>query len=1488
MLHIRFVTQIIFTLLFIPSLLFSDITSCPGNTVNSLDGADADASASISSFIPGNTRHYYSFTPDADGAIQVNGYMNKYSNRLYITKGNCTTTLWSDTGDSSSKSSPTLNITAGEKITVIYQRTYSTSASYTLNFTFTGPDVANANNDTFTTTKNTTLSENILDNDTGPTITVNSIISQPQEGTLSWNPDGSISYAPATDYIGPDSFEYEIIDENGETDQATVSITVAAPLAVSTGGRDFSIREQVNLFGDVRMIGNTVLCQKNASGACIEPTGSNANINLQKVSTSYSTLTLPDNAEIKYARIYWQGRKKASSSGNWNTTSKESASKIKLRKGNSGEYTELVADVLDFDRTGNVDIYSASADALGVVVDDDAYYVDPSSFYTHTGRTQSDYPSDGLGAYGAWVLVVVYKDPASTKARSVTIFDGFKQVTSQDVYIDVNGFLTPKTGTVDSKVYTFTGEGDSSLSGDSIFMRGLNHNTSYTFLEHFNSEISISATRSPDLEDNSGIDIHTYDVGTTGGAKNIITNNETGARFKYTTDDDAYFPSLIVFSTELYLPQMCYDYSIKQDGRYLNVDREAYPIARLDSSISSSDLEVTVYLRNEESDVIAQGISLSSDVNDTRFDLVGNVESSNVNGSTLIDRGTPTSTMPLCAYDKDGDNSLDNNGCTDGHDLRKGLGSLDAQQYIYTKFYLEPKNISGISEIDEPLGLELAYYIVADGKKIDYEGYELGGDNVPLCPPSGAYQPQWGLFNVVPRNLQTNNLVTQIARKPFDVDVIFDGDITTGANDAPSGNIQTTVLVDIADMNSMGDMNASCGNPDSILTSAPLVVPLNLTPSNYQSAIPTQTANFYNFAVENAAMRVWYFVDENDLLIQNWTATTPIDSSLSTSVLSIDGLYKATKHTKCSTECATDTTPACFECIKINYAQPLCSRDNFSIRPESLDVRIYDVDKNLPLYDISTDPTNQKNTTKIELSTTYGFDPNSATSTGKIPVATGYNYRFDITAAGFDSLSVVPGYSRQFSGLADYNAALIWDPSSTLTGCNDTSNRNISFYVGNGMMQNEERMHEEVGEYRLNIFDRTWTAVDWDNLSHHIVSADSGFIAGTDCVVDSTSTILDLNSQHGCLISTQHNGGTSKNYKDHQLNFLPYKFNVDTITPTIGLNNEAITPTSFVYMADISSATDENMSVHINGSIIAQGENNTTLSNFVNGCYAKPLDISLNRTNITLPVAYQYRFKTFDALNTLIRDTNATDLNNSVLPIQTQTMDFNKTLNGTMNTIMNLNYTRSKDNAINPQTITFNRYDVDCAVVADCTFNADLINNQVADGTKDLNTTTIRHYYGRSFTPRQSYTDFAGVAPIFYEAYCNINTGCNPDLLQGTDISKDGDSRWRINPNHTSNYGSAQNITQKNADSVSATTATGNLPDSTNLFYNNSRGRPYTATMQHNPDSWLIYNPYNANATTNEFQAEFIGGASSWAGKTKTTDTTETNASQRTNRRLVW
>lgn len=88
----------------------------------------------------------------------------------------------------------------------------------------------NASNDEFNTGHNTAQTFNVLENDRDPDDDTFSLIevAQPQQGSVEFEPDGTVTYQPKEDFSGRDSFTYTIRDSNNSTASATVTVTVAA------------------------------------------------------------------------------------------------------------------------------------------------------------------------------------------------------------------------------------------------------------------------------------------------------------------------------------------------------------------------------------------------------------------------------------------------------------------------------------------------------------------------------------------------------------------------------------------------------------------------------------------------------------------------------------------------------------------------------------------------------------------------------------------------------------------------------------------------------------------------------------------------------------------------------------------------------------------------------------------------------------------------------------------------------------------------------------------------------------------------------------------------------------------------------------------------------------------------------------------------------------------------------------------------------------
>ena len=85
--------------------------------------------------------------------------------------------------------------------------------------------------DTDSTPEDTPVTTDVLANDSDVDGTLDTaslvIITPPANGTVTVNADGTITYTPNANWFGTDTYTYEICDDDGACDQATVTITVA-------------------------------------------------------------------------------------------------------------------------------------------------------------------------------------------------------------------------------------------------------------------------------------------------------------------------------------------------------------------------------------------------------------------------------------------------------------------------------------------------------------------------------------------------------------------------------------------------------------------------------------------------------------------------------------------------------------------------------------------------------------------------------------------------------------------------------------------------------------------------------------------------------------------------------------------------------------------------------------------------------------------------------------------------------------------------------------------------------------------------------------------------------------------------------------------------------------------------------------------------------------------------------------------------------------
>lgn len=1357
--------------------------------------------------------------------------------------------------------------------------------------------------------------------------------------------------------------------------------------------RDFTRRFYVNTYGNFIATGAPIMCAQvsdtntscdwNHDGLLAFATTKalNDDPSVSSLNSSSATLnvTMEPGDKILWAGLYWQGHVEStnvnaldSNISGWNT--------IKFKTPDGNLHTET-ADLADRNATnmyyfktstgaqqpgfrffyqGFVDVTNEvnasltsnsgttfSVGGMTVSTGADHDINDPSQILS--AGPPIVYGSGNVGHFGGWSLVVVREKADKTNPddlHNISIFDGYKYLVAgasnpvSSIDINVNGFRTPKSiaagETIDSQLLYFGGGSEKNIANDELSIS--NKSGVFSTVSDANNPannpfndtigvngINIDSTRIY----NPGIDLDSIQVGQHLETNQSSTTIRLTANYAGVGSDQA-FAGLVGFSTQLYQPQLCYDFTFQQNGVHLKNVVGERDIPTIQGRVIQNDpITAGIYLKNVDSDFQIYGLSLFTDMNASKIHYTSpSARVSRVNGVTYgsilsentgsCDYESGSATQQACHNNPNVRIGLGNNATGWSHDT---AGSLNSGDFVFGQFDLNPDGMSG--DVNESLNLQVSYFIDFENEDgtasfASYPSNKLG-QNVKLCPAQTAYLPQWGQFNVVDHNTSSNyNLYTQASKKPFNVDVAFYGkDASDNYTALPSSEMNTTVLAEIIDVDAYHDINASCSNPAAAI-SAPIFVRINATPTDNTQLITPQSPNEYNFAIKNAAYRIWWFDNggpDHTALAVNWTANAGSDNKVS-ALSSISGLFTPL-HTLCATAstCGTNgennSTNACFECLKDYYTHPICSRDNFSIRPEAFDLRIRDLNQTtLNVYPRAA---------LQNISEDTGYIPSSTAPTGRINLTSGYVYRYDLNATNNVDVGGTPGYTRYFTGAStDFNATIDWN--STKTGCNDMNGATLSFDVKNGSMLDGNSSFDQIGEYKVGIIDRVWTAVDWRDIGHHT----AGFLSGEDCTLNSNSVPVDSNiTKVGCNITSDHAQSTSSVvYRDPLITFHPYQFDLSTIQFTRGTNNAAIDTTSgarnFLYMADINDTRDANMSFQANGAIGAMNFKGVKVSNFVTDCYAKDINISINRTmpdqNMT---GYQARL--VDSNGSVLYDSNVT-----VIPSSTTRLfalgegNFTTARAGDTNTSLSMNYDRNASIPVNPLRVEFSDYTVTCQNASECEFAADDLSAKHTEGAKSMGF-GITHYYGRAKgvgsrikTADSNTATAIGNVRVNFEIFCgnDSNTTCDDAhislLPNGVNTPRGEDLGWYKNRDHNMtapfNDGVADSngvITRKSGDgnvTVNTTHQSGGGISVTSsevgfqLFgvtYTGNKGYPHTVIMQNDPSHWLLYSPTNSNAALNEFTLEFYK-PSKWVGEDKAGGSTDSDASVNPSRRIMW
>ncbi len=206
--------------------------------------------------------------------------------------------------DGSFTYTPNLNYFGNDTFEYKVTNIYNKSATGTVNLTVNAIDDAPiAVDDIFTVEMNSGINEGdfLLDNDIDPEdehLDINETpVTDVQNGKLILDKHGEFEYTPDTNFIGVDSFVYELIDDGGNTDVATVTITVTVPSENPLGNLPPIAVDDTWTINENTNSNPTFFILDNDS----DPEGSELEVNETPVTdTQHGTLELKANGLVRY------------------------------------------------------------------------------------------------------------------------------------------------------------------------------------------------------------------------------------------------------------------------------------------------------------------------------------------------------------------------------------------------------------------------------------------------------------------------------------------------------------------------------------------------------------------------------------------------------------------------------------------------------------------------------------------------------------------------------------------------------------------------------------------------------------------------------------------------------------------------------------------------------------------------------------------------------------------------------------------------------------------------------------------------------------------------------------------------------------------------------------------------------------------------------------------------------------------------------------
>ena len=426
--------------------------------------------------------------------------------------------------------------------------------------------------------------------------------------------------------------------------------------------------------------------------------------------------------------------------------------------------------------------------------------------------------------YGGWALLIVYDfgedESENIKPKSVNIYDGLRVLdpsvrtnpgsVSKNLELKFEGFYTPPSGNVNSTLAVMSFGGKYETGSEDIQVWDKN-NRRYESVasgqnasgKQFNSTITkFGSNINSGKTYNNQMDLDVFDIsGKIGNAQtdawiNLIAKSEWNSGILYSERANV---GLVAFSTELYSPEVCYEETLftkgkdapDSDFREVSTNKNSYTKVEKDSILRA---QIAIKNKGNES---AQKLTLTSSLEQKGSEYKPN--------TTYIVTSEPITTTKFKVGPHNPDNTAFQTssknlltfalGSGAGHigSANQG-GTIDKTNQAFIQYDATLKQIEKFqANIYRASFTNTALNLSFEGKikRCDNKEYYLSVIDVPDV----------NNFRAVNKNFtkdgDSQNLYTQIAKRPFDIKIAHFGKETGTGNQLSKTNIDMTVGVDI-------------------------------------------------------------------------------------------------------------------------------------------------------------------------------------------------------------------------------------------------------------------------------------------------------------------------------------------------------------------------------------------------------------------------------------------------------------------------------------------------------------------------------------------------------------------------------------------------------------------------------------------------------------------------------------------------------------------